>query len=170
MRGGTSVVAIISLALLRGCIGDCPEFESPCPEPLDLGEMCDQNGGCTTDGAPADCFRSKGCFLEEGQLLSIPVADVADSLPGQDLMLTLANGCDFSDHEAAEFAVALDGVSATPFSLGSRTVFRWDPFPDDPQLLEITYGTPSGTDCADVSLLFLDAVCESENPEPGCSL
>lgn len=170
MRGGSSAIAVISLAFLRGCTGDCPDFESPCPEPLDLGEICDQSGGCTADGAPADCFRSKGCFLEEGQVLSIPVAEVAGSLPGKDLKLSLVNGCEFSDHEAADFAVALDGVAGAPFSLGSRTVFRWDPFPEDPQQLDVTYGSATGTDCFDVRLSFIDAVCESENPEPDCSL
>jgi len=164
--------AVVALLFDHGCSdGNCLEFDSPCPEPFDVGEWCGENGGCTVDGIPADCADFRGCVLERGQVLAIPLGSFRSSLEAQDLEISLSNsGCSEGDGpEPEEFAVALDGADATPSKLGTSTVFRWDPFPDSPAFLNLRYDDVDGLDCLNVSLSFLDAECESENPRPTCA-
>lgn len=43
-------------------------------------------------------------------------------------------------------------------------VFSWDPFPAQPQSLEIFYDGAEFIECAAITMTFADAACERENP------
>ena len=152
-----------------GCGGlpDCAYWESPCPEPLDVVAFCDDGGGCTTEGQPADC--SYGCVISKTKSLFVPMSEL-DLGSRDELLLSVWDACR-SDWPMMH--ASIDGIpgAASPLGddFGSESSFIWRPFPSQPQTLEISF-TDDGRECVSVYAVFVDATCEAVYPAPVCPL
>ena len=156
---------LVAPSLAQACVGwgSCPEFESPCPAPFDVGEWCENNAGCTVDGMPAQCLG--GCQLKGGQVLSIPIREFAGSLAAFDLRVQGSNGGCSTTPEYETLLVTLDSSPGSPTRVDSDAFYTWDSFPQAPQVLDLQFG---GGGCVRLALAFIDGPCEAENPTPEC--
>jgi len=64
--------------------------------------------------------------------------------------------------------VAIDGTPGAPWQLGGglAKVFRWAPFPESSERLELFYSAAEAPSCLRVRVELIDAECEAENPGP----
>lgn len=166
-----ALIAMGGAALSAACSNHCPDFESPCPEPFEVGKWCASAGGCTMDGASAECDQGGGCELRAGEVFSIPIAQFAPSLDGQDLYVRASyGGCDITA-EIGNLWAAIDGI---PGSLrqgdGTTGYFEWGSFPSDPARLEMGHGSIGTRSCVFLKLSFVDGACDRANPPQECSL
>lgn len=152
-------LGLLSAALVVACASgppDCVLAPDPCPEALDLAVYCGSDR-CTASGEPVDCTSSLCRLTPPITGLTIPVAQIAADLRGRDLRLEAANGCDRS-----QFAASLDGQSSDITDVAGYSLFRWDPFPSNPQVLELTYASSEVTPCS-LGLRFVDGDCLLEH-------
>ena len=147
----------------------CPRWESPCPDYFVVHTWCKQTGRCTVDGGATFVHE-----LWRGETLRIPIAEFADEIGAVHYLGFGYSGPGPEPYpDATEALVTLDGVLGTqPFPEDSNpygTIFRWEPFPDDAQLLEIRF--EDGGDDRPVwsNLVFFDADCKRANPPPDCN-
>lgn len=166
-----ALIAMGGAALSAACSNHCPDFESPCPEPFDVGKWCASEGGCTMDGASAECDPSGYCELDAGTVFAISLGGLTSSFEGRELFAdAFAGGCETTP-QIHELWATIDGVPGTFKKRdGGSGYFSWDPFPTAPQRLEVGHGSVGARACMGLELSFVDSACESENPEPECSL
>jgi hypothetical protein len=170
----SAVVAIAGLvaALCAGC-RPCEDAISPCPTPLSIRGFCGQNQTCAVDGIPGWCSNGTGaaanCTLGKGQVLSIPVGSFLQPIKKiPDFYLAydeLPKGGTPPDPLRAH--VRLDGKvgssSVAKRSNGlSGALFTWDPMPQNPQTLTLSYSDGSVSE-VDLVLYFEDGSCEDKN-------
>lgn len=65
--------------------------------------------------------------------------------------------------------VALDGVRGERFLPSNRAIFRWLPFPSDPQLLEIRIPDGPSDFLTEIDVSLVDGLCVDANPPPDCA-
>lgn len=184
-RAALLAVAAPLLGASAGCRvtddWDCPVYESPCAARFDVRIFCNTTQACTLNGAPLATLDGAP-QITSGDTLSIPIADFAAELGGHDLFLMPVNvhiGDPYAYPEVCSFTTArLDGVAAGtcvhPNSMryeawGPSASFRWEPFPAQPQVLEISY-VEDLVFAQTYWFRFEDGACEDANPEPICYL
>lgn len=142
---------------------DCiePTEEDPCPTAFDVVEFCN-NSQCTENTAPISCTPDL-CPLTRGRAFSVPIAEFAGQLGGRDLIVQMSAGCSRQGSDPV-LQVSIDGVPATASRLETQDVFSWDPFPAEPQSLEIFYDGEESIECVDLAMSFADAACKRRNP------
>lgn len=167
-----ATVVVGTVALTTSCDGvECPDFESPCPEPIELADTCEQ-GECEIDGEPtrSRCGPSS-CTLKRGEVLSVPVNGSFEIAGGNELKIlaTTASGCLGENLRPEDLKATLDGVEGVAEWYMANIVVRWDPLPTDPARLEISYTGTDNLECAALYLSLIDLDCTIESPGPsGC--
>jgi hypothetical protein len=161
--------AAMAVVIAEACTPSCPEFQSPCAKPFDVGQWC---GGtqCQLDGGPAECGAFSGCRVARGKTLSVPISAFEASLTVHDLKIELSDGCSGgSGPKPQDLLITIDGVAGTATASDATTaIVTWSPFPSTPTLLEVSYSNPTAAPCLNVELSFVDERCETQNPAPVC--
>jgi len=173
--------ALLGAVATTGCgPKHCDEpFVSPCPARFDVNAFC-RAGTCKVDGIVADDLLH--AHIKKGEVLLIPIAEFVGQLSStRDLFVEYSGGGP-SDPGAEAYVppeernahVLLDGVAGAPFDairnapIAPRGVsFRWSPFPDAPQRIELSYEDGNVTYVGLVAW-FEDGVCEDRNVAPEC--
>jgi hypothetical protein len=152
---------LVGAALVLVCCAsgppDCVLGPDPCPDRLDLAAYCGSDR-CTASAEPVDCTSGR-CQLTPVTGLTIPLAQIAGDIRGRDLMLDAGDGC-----LSGEFAASLDGQAGELTDVNARSLFRWNPLPSDPQLLELTYHGAGATHCS-LGLQLVDGDCVIEHQD-----
>ncbi len=165
---GAGCAACLCLFWLAGC-SECASNLNriPCPKPFDVIARCD---------IAQDCVDENGGSFEfcgaTSHVLRIPLAQFADQLATIHDLRLVGGGCSpDGTADAASFEASIDGIPGAHFDdvnnpLGG-TFRRWAPFPESPQILEITH---SGGAFGLLAIEFKNWECDTRNPETVCAL
>lgn len=157
-----SITVLVGASMLAtSCSGlpACATEENPCPPTFDVVEFCGKDR-CSEDGAPVACLGS--CDLKRGKVFSVPIGSFVEDLEGRSLLVSLAyGGCEGGGD--AELQATIDGAPGKASRWGSGGhVFEWDPFPDEPNALELFYDGFANLECVSALIFFGDAACERD--------
>lgn len=172
-----AVLSVVVSTSVAACGDPTCEFDNPCPERFDLGTWCATSMKCTVDGVTLG-NPGMNLALRRGQVLSIPIGEVMQSVPALDILLVTfaGSGCaaDGAFPMPLDMSVALDNVPGAPwtYTYAGDTLhpFRWIPPPAAPVSLEIRYDDPYLYECLSLWVYAVDAECEASNPQPICGL
>ncbi len=171
----------LALAACHGTGDPCERPERSCPAPFDVSAYCHDTRSCTVAEDPAAVFcDTTACLLKPGEHAQIPIGDFASLLSGSnggihDLFIDYADTQWSADPLLMQAAIdGVVGAATRAGDRGSSAAFfavdvRWNPFPQDPMTLTLSY-TDGQEDDVSVLLLFEDGACEDANAVEACPL
>jgi hypothetical protein len=162
-KSRTVFLLMVNTALGAGC------DDATCPSEFEVSAWCGEEGGCTVDGAPADCARGD-CVVPKDGTLEIPIEGLAEHFEDTKELEIISAISPATDVDPELFDVRLDDLAGAhlaplgPLVSDTHTAIRWEPFPPTPRVLTLRYHEGSA-DVAHVYINLVNYACEAENRE-----